>query len=51
MKKFVDYQKMSKKAQKAENARSRNGSWSGYRPAIMRDKTKYTRKGRRAIDY
>lgn len=44
--KLVD--KRSKSEKKADAARSRNSSWSAFRPAVMRDKTKYTRKGRRA---
>lgn len=44
--KLVD--KRSKSEKKADAARSRNGSWSAFRPAVMRDKTKYARKGRRA---
>lgn len=43
--KLVD--KRSKAERKADAARSRNGSWSAFRPTVMRDKTKYTRKGRR----
>lgn len=44
--KFVD--KRSKTEKKADAARSRNGFWSAFRPTVMRDKTKYARKGRRA---
>ena len=43
--KIID--KRSKSEKKADAARARNGSWSTFRPAVMRDKTKYTRKGRR----
>ena len=43
--KLVD--KRSKSEKKADTARSRNGSWSACRPAVMKDKTKYARKGRR----
>ena len=41
--KLVD--KRSKAEKKADAARSRNGSWSAFRPAVMRSKTKYARKG------
>lgn len=44
--KMVD--KRSKAEKKADAVRSRNGSWSAFRPTVMRDKTKYVRKGRRA---
>lgn len=43
--KLVD--KRSKAERKADAARSRNGSWSAFRPAVMRSKTIYARKGRR----
>lgn len=43
--KLVD--KRSKAEKKADAARSRNGSWSAFRPTVMRDKAKYSRKGRR----
>lgn len=43
--KLVD--KRSKAERKADAARSRNGSWSAFRPTVMRLKTKYARKGRR----
>lgn len=43
--KLVD--KRSKAEKKADAARSRNGSWSAFRPAVMRNKAKYVRKGRR----
>ena len=43
--KLVD--KRSKAEKKADAARSRNGSWSAFRPAVMRPKNKYARKGRR----
>lgn len=43
--KLVD--KRSKAEKKADAARSRNGSWSAFRPAVMRSKNKYARKGRR----
>ena len=39
--------KRSKAEKKADAARSRNGSWSAFRPTVMRNKTNYTRKGRR----
>lgn len=42
--KFVD--KRSKAEKKADAARSRNGSWSDFRPVVMRVKTKYARKGK-----
>lgn len=44
--KLVD--KRSKAEKKTDASRSRNGSWAAFRPAVMRDKTKYARKGRRA---
>lgn len=43
--KIVD--KRSRSEKKADAVRSRNGSWSAFRPAVMRSKTKYARKGRR----
>lgn len=43
--KLID--KRSKAEKKADAARSRNGSWSAFRPTVMKDKTKYARKGRR----
>lgn len=42
--KLID--KRSKAEKKADAVRSRNGSWSAFRPAVMRDKTKYARKGK-----
>ena len=42
--KFVD--KRAKAEKKADAARSRNGSWSAFRPVVMRVKTKYARKGK-----
>lgn len=46
MSKFKLTDKRSKAGKKADAARSRNGSWSAFRPTVMRDKTKYARKGR-----
>lgn len=48
MSKFKLTDKRSKAGKKADAARSRNGSWSAFRPTVMRDKTKNTRKDRRA---
>lgn len=45
MKKVVD--KRQKKLIKADNNRKRNGSWVGFRPSSMPQKTEYKRKGRR----
>lgn len=45
MKKLID--KRRKKVKEEEARRGRNGSWVGCRPVRMRDRTKYTRKGRR----
>lgn len=47
--KYVD--KRQKKVKAQEDRRGRNGSWVGFRPARMRDRTKYTRKGRRVSDF
>lgn len=46
--KLVD--KRSKAEKKADAARSRNGSWSAFRPTVMRNKTQYARKGRRRAE-
>lgn len=45
--KYEKVDKRSKRELMAIPTKSRNGSWSAFRPAIMRDKTKYVRKGRR----
>lgn len=46
--KLID--KRSKAEKKADAARSRNGSWSAFRPTVMKEKTKYARKGRRRAE-
>lgn len=39
--------KRQKKLIREENNKKRNGTWIGYRPSTMPQKTEYTRKGRK----
>lgn len=48
--KFTAQTKCSRKEQKERAKRSRNGTWTAFRPVTMRDKTRYTRKGRRVLN-